>query len=487
MWFLSVLHVVTIFIIIFGAGFWFRLSSACVFLKSLTPICWHHLLRRASDWCLLACLVVLRGVDRCVARYAAVVVRQLCRCCWPYHPQCHSAARSSRAVSFYLSIFFSAAAVTSRIAISSLGCIIMSSSKPVCDEQLGLKRLRFTDVTMVQEEVVERPCAGSIAELLAHPVYSMASKINALYFVAVARRRAVSTRALHWHALPVSIGVPQRLAVVCRGGLSALLVLRLICFGRERAVKRALQHATCVMSRRHFVGLKERKPTCVSTLQGHSSFVTSVAYHPSAPILATGSDDRTAKLWLLNADCSAATCVSTLQGHSDCVRSVAFHPSAPYLATGSWDTTAKLWLLNADCSTASCVSLLAGHSNKVNSVAFHPTAPYIATGSWDKTVKLWLLDGGCRSAICVSTLLGHNDAVSSVAFHPTAPYLASGSYDMTAKLWLLNAECCAASCAATLLYPRWHERRGQIHSVAFHPTAPNLAIGSCVDTAMIWR
>ena len=149
--------------------------------------------------------------------------------------------------------------------------------------------------------------------------------------------------------------------------------------------------------------------------------------------------------------------------------------------------TAKLWLLNADCSTASCVSLLAGHSNKVNSVAFHPTAPYIATGSWDKTVKLWLLDGGCRSAICVSTLLGHNDAVSSVAFHPTAPYLASGSYDMTAKLWLLNAECCAASCAATLLYPRWHERRGQIHSVAFHPTAPNLAIVSCVDTAMIWR
>ena len=291
-------------------------------------------------------------------------------------------------LSFYLSTFFSAAAVTSRIAISSLGCIIMSSSKPACDEQLGLKRLRFTDVTMVQEEVVERPCAGSIAELLAHPVYSMASKINALYFVAVARRRAVSTRALHWHALPVSIGVPQRLAVVCRGGLSALLVLRLICFGSERAVKRALQHATCVMSRRHFVGLKERKPTCVSALHGHSSFVTSVAYHPSAPYLATGSDDRTAKLWLLNADCSAATCVSTLLGHSDCVRSVAFHPSAPYLATGSWDMTAKVWQLNADGRAASCVFTLRGHRGSIFSVAFHPSAPYLATGCVDSSVKL---------------------------------------------------------------------------------------------------
>ena len=217
-------------------------------------------------------------------------------------------------------------------------------SKPDREEQLGTKREKKEAKEKDEvQEVAQRPCAGFVAELLAHPVYSLASKINAEYFEAVARRRAVSTRALHWHALLVSIGVPQRLAVVCRGGLSALLVQRLICFGRERAVKRALKHATCVMSRRHFVGLKERIPTCVSTLQGHSSSVTSVAFHPSAPYLATGSVDTTAKLWLLNADCSVATCVSTLRGHSSYVFSVAFHPSAPYLATCSNDKTAKLW------------------------------------------------------------------------------------------------------------------------------------------------
>jgi WD40 repeat protein len=89
--------------------------------------------------------------------------------------------------------------------------------------------------------------------------------------------------------------------------------------------------------------LKDSDATCVSTLQGHSGYVSSVAFHASAPYLATGSFDNTAKLWLLNADCSAATCVSTLQGHSGGVNSVAFHPSAPYLATGSFDKTAKLW------------------------------------------------------------------------------------------------------------------------------------------------
>ena len=223
-----------------------------------------------------------------------------------------------------------------------------------------------------------------IAELLAHPLYSLASRINAQYFEAVARRRVVQTRGLHWPAVLMSIGVSQRLAVVCRGRLSALLVQKLICSPSEP------RHATAVISRRHFVGLKDSDATCASTtLREHNAIVFSNVFHPFAPYLATCSYDRTAKLWKLNADGSAPKCVCTLQGHVACVNSVAFHPSAPYLATGSDDKTAKLWLLNADCSAATCVSTLRDHSNFVNSVAFHPSAPYLATGSSDSTAKLW--------------------------------------------------------------------------------------------------
>ena len=182
-----------------------------------------------------------------------------------------------------------------------------------------------------------------IAELLAYPMYLLAFGINKQYFEALARRHAVSGQVLHWPALLMSIGVSQRLAVVCRGHLSALLVQKLICFRSQRAVKRALKHATAVVSQMNFVGLKNSNATCVSMMQGHSVGISSVAFHPSAPYLATGSHDYTAKLWLLNADCSAATSISTLQGHSRGVHSVAFHPSAPYLATGSYDGTAKLW------------------------------------------------------------------------------------------------------------------------------------------------
>ena len=146
-----------------------------------------------------------------------------------------------------------------------------------------------------QKKEEERPRPGFIAELLAHPVYSLASQINAGHFEAVARRRVlggvVSSRALHWHAVLMSIGVSQRLAVLCRGRLSALLVQKLICSPSEP------RHATAVVSRRHFVELKDSDATCVSTLQGHSGFIYSVAFHPSAPYLATGSWDDTAKLW----------------------------------------------------------------------------------------------------------------------------------------------------------------------------------------------
>jgi WD40 repeat protein len=81
----------------------------------------------------------------------------------------------------------------------------------------------------------------------------------------------------------------------------------------------------------------------VATLEGHNHWVQYVAFHPTAPLLATGSADGTAKLWRLSADNSSAECVATLEGHSSSVLSVAFHPTLPVLATGSKDNTMKFW------------------------------------------------------------------------------------------------------------------------------------------------
>jgi WD40 repeat protein len=216
--------------------------------------------------------------------------------------------------------------------------------------------------------------------------------------------------------------------------------------------------------------------------------VWSVAFHPTAPLLATGDGDSTAKLWRFSTDGSTVTCVATLSGHSESVFSVAFHPTAFILATGSGDNTAKLWRFSPDGSTATCVANLSKHKGGVHSVAFHPTALLLATGSGDKTAKLWRFSRNGLKMTCVATLLGHSDLVYSVAFHPTALLLATGSDDDTAKIWRISSDGSMAHCVATLLGHGSDRSVGiGVSSVSFHPTAPLLATGSGDKTAKVWR
>ena len=184
-----------------------------------------------------------------------------------------------------------------------------------------------------------------------------------------------------------SICFQDRQELVTGGHFLVILIQRLLCFNGKYAVKYPFNMGKCILSQRHF--LYYPSPTCIATLNEPLKMLCTVAFHHTAPLLATRSDDCTVRLWLLSSDNSSATCVATLEGHSDIVTSVAFHPTAPLLATGSDDCTVRLWLLSSDNSSATCVATLAGHSSFVLSVAFHPTAPLLVSCSKDQTVKMW--------------------------------------------------------------------------------------------------
>lgn len=74
-----------------------------------------------------------------------------------------------------------------------------------------------------------------------------------------------------------------------------------------------------------------------------------------------------------------------LEGHSNTVWCVSFSPDGQLLASGSWDKTIRLW----DVGTGGQVRTLEGHTAVARSVSFSPDGQLLASGAGDRTVRLW--------------------------------------------------------------------------------------------------
>ena len=77
------------------------------------------------------------------------------------------------------------------------------------------------------------------------------------------------------------------------------------------------------------------------TLEGHERGVNCVDYYVGGdkPYLVSGADDSLVKIW----DYQTKACIQTLDGHSHNISCVKFHPELPLILTGSEDGTLKMW------------------------------------------------------------------------------------------------------------------------------------------------
>ncbi|KAK2833523.1 hypothetical protein Q5P01_017412 [Channa striata] len=184
---------------------------------------------------------------------------------------------------------------------------------------------------------------------------------------------------------------------------------------------------------------------CVAQGFSHTNAVGSISCsRMKASFIVSGSQDCTVKVWDLPADLSTAEtgihqlmARSTEKAHDKDVNSVAVSPNDKLLASGSQDRTAKLWSLVGE-GNLGLLGVFRGHRRGIWAVCFSPVDQVLATSSADGTTKLWSL----QDFSCLKTFEGHDASVLKVIFVSRGTQLLTSGSDGLVKLWTIKTNEC---------------------------------------------
>lgn len=237
----------------------------------------------------------------------------------------------------------------------------------------------------------------------------------------------------------------------------------------------------------------------VALLDGHRDIVLSLDASADRRWLASGSKDRTARIWARAGGVRPVWhVVAVCEGHAESVGAVAFARraagalAAPFVVTASQDRTVKVWDLSGVAAGTdarpSSLATLRIHDKDINAIDIAPNNALLLSGSQDRTAKVYALSytepsraNGARARVSLTALAtcrGHKRGVWSVRFSPAEQAFATASSDQTVRLWSLRDFACVRV---------FEGHTGGVLRVNFLPGGAQLASSAADGLVKVWN
>jgi WD40 repeat protein len=210
------------------------------------------------------------------------------------------------------------------------------------------------------------------------------------------------------------------------------------------------------------------------TLTGHTGTVSTVAFSPDSRLIASGSYDKSVKIW----EAGTGLLRQTMSGESDAVYAIAFEPNGKRIISGGKDGVIAVRDIESGQRMVRPLrpEVTYGWDTlpAVLALAIAPDGVRLAAGNADSTIRIWNDNTGALLRI----LSGHSDAVTSVAYMPDGKVIVSGSADGMVRTW-------DAETGQSLRVLKGHA--GPIYAVAISPDGRLIAAGGSGDAVGIWN
>ncbi len=179
-----------------------------------------------------------------------------------------------------------------------------------------------------------------------------------------------------------------------------------------------------------------------------------------------------------------------ISGHDEWVNTVAFSPDGTTLASGSGDRTVKLW--DARTGQARTTFWQAPERDLyVGTVAFDPTGTRLAVSTGSRTVRIWSLTGPrSHPSTFTGRVAKSFDVVRDIAFSPDGEHLAAAYSDGRLRVWNTGTGHQIAG-----LRNRWRMRReiselpprnaGAL-AVTYTPDGTRIVVADRIPSISLW-